>query len=221
MDMSLQSAKPFWWEAAPREPETDATLPSQCDCLVVGAGYAGLSAALRLAEAGRDVVVCDAGPAGFGGSSRSGGMIGHGHRLSYGMLIKKYGQEKARALVLEGMASLDYIKDLIRSRGLNAELQEVGRLRGAWTASDYDLMGREADFCSAILACLSKSLPKPICTGKLLLTPIRVDCCFIPMAGCIQRFIIKASWRQPVLRERVFLATHPSRLSSQPRLAFV
>jgi len=131
MDMSLQSAKPFWWEAAPREPETDATLPSQCDCLVVGAGYAGLSAALRLAEAGRDVVVCDAGPAGFGGSSRSGGMIGHGHRLSYGMLIKKYGQEKARALVLEGMASLDYIKDLIRSRGLNAELQEVGRLRGA------------------------------------------------------------------------------------------
>ena len=145
MDMSLQSAKPVWWEAAPREPETDATLPSQCDCLVVGAGYAGLSAALRLAEAGRDVVVCDAGPAGFGGSSRSGGMIGHGHRLSYGVLIRKYGIEKARALVLEGMASLDHIKDLIRSRGLNAELQEVGRLRGAWTAPDYDLMGREAD----------------------------------------------------------------------------
>ena len=145
MSMELQTAKPFWWEAAPRETEKAQKLPIQCDCLVVGAGYAGLTAALTLAEAGRDVVVCEAGPPGYGGSSRSGGMIGHGHRISYSMMTDTYGANKARALVAEGIASLEYIKNLIRSRDLDAGLQEVGRLRGAWTAADYDSMGREAD----------------------------------------------------------------------------
>ena len=145
MGIDVQTAKPFWWEAAPREAEAEQKLPIRCDCVVVGAGYAGLVATLTLAEAGRDVVVCEAGPPGYGGSSRSGGMIGHGHRIPYSMMRNRYGADKARALVAEGIASLEFIKNLIRLRGLDAGLQEVGRLRGAWTLADYDSMGREAD----------------------------------------------------------------------------
>ena len=138
-------SKPFWWEAAPRETEQDINLPATADCVVVGAGYAGLNAALTLARAGRSVVVCEAGPPGFGASSRSGGMIGHGHRLSYSNLIALYGAAKAKALIGEGMASLDHAKQLITSEGIDARLSTVGRLRGAWTQADYDTMGREAE----------------------------------------------------------------------------
>ncbi len=138
-------SKPFWWEAAPRESEQEVNLPATADCVVVGAGYAGLNAALTLARAGRSVVVCEAGPPGFGASSRSGGMIGHGHRLSYSNLIALYGAAKAKTLIGEGMASLDYVKQLINSEGIDARLSAVGRLRGAWTQADYDTMGREAD----------------------------------------------------------------------------
>ena len=145
---SYRSERVYWWDAAPREAEQPITLPTQCDCLVVGAGYAGLNAALRLAEAGRHVVVCEAGPPGYGGSSRSGGMIGHGHRLSYQTLYDRYGRDRAQALVHEGIHSLTYLKQLIVSRGLDAGLQEVGRLRGAWTQADYEAMGREADLLS-------------------------------------------------------------------------
>ena len=139
---------PFWWDAAPREPEQALTLPAQADCVVVGAGYAGLNAALTLARAGRSVIVCEAGPPGFGASSRSGGMIGHGHRLSYSNLIAIYGAAQAKDLIGEGMASLDYVKQLIGSEGIDARLTAVGRLRGAWTAADYETMGREADLLS-------------------------------------------------------------------------
>ena len=138
-------SKPFWWEAAPRESEQEVNLPATADCVVVGAGYAGLNAALTLARAGRSVVVCEAGPPGFGASSRSGGMIGHGHRLSYSNLIALYGAAKAKTLIGEGMASLDYVKQLINSENIDARLSAVGRLRGAWTQADYDTMGREAE----------------------------------------------------------------------------
>jgi glycine/D-amino acid oxidase-like deaminating enzyme len=145
MQAPALSHDPYWWDAAPREAPQELTLPTQADIVIVGGGYAGLSAALTLSRAGRSVVVCEAGPPGFGASSRSGGMIGHGHRLSYSKLIEVHGPEKARALIGDGIASLAFVKTLIADESIDAALQPVGRMRGAWTAADYDTMGREAD----------------------------------------------------------------------------
>jgi glycine/D-amino acid oxidase-like deaminating enzyme len=136
---------PYWWEAAPREAPADVALPSRCDVAVIGAGYAGLAAALTLAREGRSVVVLEAGAPGHGASSRSGGMIGHGHRLSYTKLIARYGARKAKDLVAEGAASLQFLKDLVASEKIDAGLQSCGRVRGAWTVADYDLIARDAE----------------------------------------------------------------------------
>ena len=43
------------------------------------------------------------------------------------------------------MASLQFLKDLIAEEGIDARLQVCGRVRGAWTQSDYDTMARDAD----------------------------------------------------------------------------
>jgi NADPH-dependent 2,4-dienoyl-CoA reductase/sulfur reductase-like enzyme len=93
------SHDPYWWDAAPPESPTEVAVPKNCDVAIIGAGYAGLSAALTLARAGRSVVVLDAVAPGEGASSRSGGMIGHGHRLSYTKLIERFGAQKARDLI--------------------------------------------------------------------------------------------------------------------------
>ncbi len=141
--------EPYWWDAAPRAlPPADAagmSVPASADVVVIGAGYAGLSCALTLARAGRSVVVCEAGPPGFGASSRSGGMIGHGHRLSYARLIERHGPAQAKALIAEGMSSLAFAKALIADEAIDAGLLPVGRLRGAWTEADFTVMAREAD----------------------------------------------------------------------------
>src|SRR5436190_20680348 len=107
------SHDPYWWDAAPREAPVQVVLPKRCDVAIIGAGYAGLAAALTLARAGRSVVVLDALAPGEGASSRSGGMIGHGHRLSYIKLIERFGPRKARDLIREGEASLEFAKALI------------------------------------------------------------------------------------------------------------
>jgi glycine/D-amino acid oxidase-like deaminating enzyme len=168
---AVLSTDPYWWDAAPREQVQGVALPERADVVVIGGGYAGLSAALTLARARRSVVVCEAGPPGFGASSRSGGMIGHGHRLSYGKLIEKYGQVKARALIDEGIASLAFVKQLIAEEAIDARLQPVGRLRGAWTTADYDTMGREADllnrdFSLGIEVLQKADMQREIATGS-------------------------------------------------------
>ena len=136
---------PYWWDAAPREPASAVALPKICDVAIIGAGYTGLSAALTLARAGRSVVVLDAMAPGEGASSRSGGMIGHGHRLSYTKLIARFGPQKAADLIREGMASLEFVKSLIAIEEIDAGLQANGRMRGAWTEADFTAMARDAD----------------------------------------------------------------------------
>ena len=142
---STISHLPYWWDAAPREPHTETPVPARCDVAIIGAGYAGLSAALTLARAGRSVVVLEAMSPGEGASSRSGGMIGHGHRLSYTKLIERFGPDKAKDLIREGVASLDFATSLIRDENIDCHLQMTGRLRGAWTAEDLAVMTNDAE----------------------------------------------------------------------------
>ena len=51
--MSDLKLTPYWWESAPLENALSVEVPASADVCIVGAGFAGLSAALHLARAGR------------------------------------------------------------------------------------------------------------------------------------------------------------------------
>ena len=125
---------PFWWDAAPRdELQFDEALPARCDVAIVGSGYTGLSAALQLARAGRQVLVIDAGVPGLGASTRNGGMIGSGHKLGYEELQARVGHNDAMAILREGLNALEYTYGLIDAEGFDCDLTRCGRFRTAWT----------------------------------------------------------------------------------------
>lgn len=138
------SPQPFWWEAAPR-PRRAAPLPSIAEIVVVGGGFTGLSAALTLARAGREVLVLEAEDVGAGASSRNGGMIGSGHRVGFARASALYGADLARALLGEGLKALAFTTALIENEGLNCDFERCGRFRGAWRAADYEAMAEEAE----------------------------------------------------------------------------
>ncbi len=140
------SFDPWWWEAAPPAATIARDVPSAADVAIIGAGYTGLSAALTLARAGRSVVVLDAGDPGQGASSRNGGMLGSGHKVSFAAMSARYGHATAVAIIKEGLASLAYTADLIRRENINCHFSQTGRFRAAFNAKHYDSLGREADF---------------------------------------------------------------------------
>ena len=136
LDANDQSGQyPQSWYAA----TTDALAPFpaltgkiQADVCVIGAGFTGLSAALHLAEAGRDVILIDAQRVGFGASGRNGGQLGSGQRVEQPYLEKMVGQADAQKLWHLARDAKTLVKDLIKRHNINCYL----RPGVAWTASN-------------------------------------------------------------------------------------
>lgn len=93
---------PYWWEAAPVRVLPSQQLAKRVDVAIVGAGYAGLAAALTLARAGRVVAVLDAMNPGEGASSRNSGITSGRIRPGPAAIARRFGEATALAIEAEG-----------------------------------------------------------------------------------------------------------------------
>jgi gamma-glutamylputrescine oxidase len=94
------------------------------DVVVIGAGYLGLTTALRLAERGRDVVLLEAGRVGGGASGRNGGFVLPGFTAGNEAIAQTLGDDAAAdlwALSVEGVAE---VKALIARHDIDCGLRE-------------------------------------------------------------------------------------------------
>src|SRR3954468_12395173 len=95
----------FWWIAAPLRTSEEVLVLPAADVVIVGAGYTGLSAAIRLARAGRSVQVFDRDQPGEGASTRNGGITSGNLRPGHAELAKRFGEERAVAILAEAKAA--------------------------------------------------------------------------------------------------------------------
>ena len=100
------------------------------EVLVIGAGYLGLSAALHLAEAGREVVVVDAEAPGWGASGRNGGQIIPGLKYDPDEIEAALGAERGERLWRFAGATADFVFGLIERLGLRAEARRTAWIQG-------------------------------------------------------------------------------------------
>jgi glycine/D-amino acid oxidase-like deaminating enzyme len=152
--------EPYWWEDVPRIDPPAVEVPGRADVVVVGSGYAGLSAALTLAAAGREVVVLEAERIGFGASTRNGGAVGTNLRISFARMIEMFGLERATACYREVRSGRDYLEGLIDRLGIDCGYARVGRFIGAHKPGDYQTLARDLEAQARHLGFEAEMIPR-------------------------------------------------------------
>ncbi|MBD3677085.1 MAG: FAD-dependent oxidoreductase [Rhodobacteraceae bacterium] len=121
-------AQSFWRESVTLpEPCPAVSGEVTCDTAIIGAGFTGLNAALKLAEAGEDVVVLDAQQPGWGASGRNGGFccLG-GAKLDPAAIRRRFGEEAARTYARAERQAVDHVRDLLDRHRIEADTHSRG-----------------------------------------------------------------------------------------------
>ncbi len=101
--------------APPRPPLAE---PVQADVVVVGAGFAGLNAAIELADRGLSVVLLDAERVGFGASGRNGGQAIVGFASGQEPFEQQLGRADARRVWDMSLEAIAIIRERIARFGI-------------------------------------------------------------------------------------------------------
>lgn len=151
---------PYWWDTAEDRAPNKNALPAAADVVVIGAGFTGVSASLTLAKEGSSVICVDSGKAGQGASTRNGGMIGSGHRMSFAASIKRFGEDMAIDLASEGLDAYAFARDLIAEYGIQCGFSRSGRFRAAWTQKHFEAMVRDVEHMSRYVVINATPVPE-------------------------------------------------------------
>jgi glycine/D-amino acid oxidase-like deaminating enzyme len=106
----------------------------RADVLVVGAGYTGLSTALHLAEKGCEVVLLEAGSAGFGGSGRNAGLVNAGIWKDPAHVRKILGEAAAERFNRALRDTPALVFELVERFGMDCQARKCGTVHIAHSA---------------------------------------------------------------------------------------
>lgn len=143
----------YWLETAPSFTASPiAALPGSVDTVVVGGGFSGLSAALRLRQLGASVVVLERDCVMGEASGRNGGHVNNGLAGSFALACKNMGEDKATALYKVFNQAVDTVENIVRDNGIDCDFVRCGKLKvgnlqahRAALLADYEHLRKEAD----------------------------------------------------------------------------
>ena len=137
--------RPYWWEAYEPKALPEIALPKETRVAIVGAGYAGLNAALELKASGIDCIVFDANEPGFGASTRNGGMVSGGVNVGKRYMAKALTPEQAAPFLADAADAFSLVEDLIARENIDCGWTRAGYFLGAWCQNHYDGMAKKVD----------------------------------------------------------------------------
>jgi glycine/D-amino acid oxidase-like deaminating enzyme len=117
----------YWTDNTPKPAGIAVTdLPSEADVVVIGAGVTGLTAARRLADLGKSVVIVEAREVGDGASAINGGQLNYGLKPSLKSLTKRFGPEATRELWDASLDAVELAGRIIGEDGYDADFRRSG-----------------------------------------------------------------------------------------------
>jgi glycine/D-amino acid oxidase-like deaminating enzyme len=108
-----------------------------------------MSAALRLAESGVDVVLLEAETCGWGASSRNAGYVTNSIAADPALLALLFSRSKVRALFHFAEAAVEYTQDVIADRAIDCHFEKVGIVQAAVSKGQLRKARRNAEIMAA------------------------------------------------------------------------
>jgi glycine/D-amino acid oxidase-like deaminating enzyme len=143
--MSAVALQSLWSVTAPPGPVCSPLAGAQrAQAAVIGAGYTGLSAALHLAEAGRDVLVLEAADIGERASGLNGGQVIPGVKVDPDSLEAMLGPYGGR-VIATAAAGPDLVFDLITRHGIQCDATRSGWIQPATSEAALAQLARRAE----------------------------------------------------------------------------
>ena len=139
----------YWLTTTSMPAATTGEFPSSADVAVIGAGFTGLSAARTLGKRGAKVVVLESNTIGWGASSRNGGMVLTGLKLSPRTLADRYGLEMTRQMYAASLRSIDLVEQIVLEENLDCNFSRCGHLEVASKQSHFDSYARAVEFIAS------------------------------------------------------------------------
>ncbi|SHM25331.1 NAD(P)/FAD-dependent oxidoreductase [Roseibium suaedae] len=141
-----------YWEATAGPIKEDRQLvgDARFDVAIIGAGYTGLSAALKLASSGVSVCLLDARRAGWGASGRNGGFCCFGGtKRSYPDLVRHYGLEETKRFVAYQCEAMELVGERLQSWQVDAARHSRGEVYLAHRPKDFEGFKAEAEYLNS------------------------------------------------------------------------
>jgi glycine/D-amino acid oxidase-like deaminating enzyme/nitrite reductase/ring-hydroxylating ferredoxin subunit len=134
-----------------------------CDVAIVGAGITGLTAALLLARAGKQVVVVDSGQVAYGVSGHTTAHLTTMVDARYQDLIKDFGPEQAKMVAESSRAAIERIAAFVAEEAIACDFERVTGYLYSESAADEQLLHDEIAAVAhvGIAAAWVSNLPLP------------------------------------------------------------
>ena len=118
------------WEATASAPADYEPLdgPDRAEVVVIGAGYAGLSTAIALADRGVDVAMLETHEPGWGASGRNGGIVVPAMKVGPDEMVERFGETEGRRLHEFSGKAPDVVFSLIERFDIDCDAERNGWL---------------------------------------------------------------------------------------------
>jgi glycine/D-amino acid oxidase-like deaminating enzyme len=150
----------YWSDTVEPHPPARHDVPARVDVAIVGGGYTGLSAARELAGHGANVAVFERHTLGWGASSRNGGMVLTGLKVSAGELETRYGTAAARALFRTSLDAIAYLERLVADEGIACDFARRGHIELACKPAHFRAFAGEAELLARDFGHTVQVVPK-------------------------------------------------------------
>jgi glycine/D-amino acid oxidase-like deaminating enzyme/nitrite reductase/ring-hydroxylating ferredoxin subunit len=156
-----QFPEPYWRDSVTLPRFQTLTEDLDTEVVIVGGGISGITTAYRLTQAGRQVVLVDAGRLFNGTTGHTTAKITAQHDLIYDELIQHLGEEKAKQYYQANRNALQFIRDQVKNQGIDCDLREEDAVLYATTKASAQKIRKEhqAYLRLGIDGSLSDSIP--------------------------------------------------------------